>query len=82
MSVPGATVATPWVTFPGLYKAQCESKGGGTWLQVSTTATSGDRRPTVTASLGPTWGYHLDDVNLALGNLVNDVKDEEAAYHP
>jgi hypothetical protein len=36
----------------------------------------------VTASFGPDWGYHLDDVNLALGNLVKDVKDEEAAYHP
>jgi hypothetical protein len=81
-SVPGATVRTPWVAFPGLYTAQCERKGGSTWLQASATATTGDRRPTVTASLGPDWGYHLDDVNLALGNLVKDVKDEEAAYHP
>jgi hypothetical protein len=81
-SVPGVTVATPWVSFPGLYTAQCESKGGATWLQVTPTAVAGDSRPTVTASLGPDWGYHPDDVNLALGNLVNDVKQEEAAYHP
>jgi hypothetical protein len=26
------------------------------------------------------WGYHLEDVNLALGNLVKDVSSEEAAY--
>jgi hypothetical protein len=82
MSVPGVTVDTPWVSFPGLYTGQCESKGGATWLQVSPTATAGDRRPLVAAVLGPDWGYHLDDVNLALGNLVNDVKQEEAAYHP
>ena len=29
---------------------------------------------------GPLWGYHLNDVNLALGNLVTDVGLEEAAY--
>ena len=40
----------------------------------------GDPRPTVSASLGPLWGYHLDDVNLALGNLVTDVGLQEAAY--
>jgi hypothetical protein len=40
---------------------------------------AGDPRPTVTASLGPNWGYHLDDVNLALGDLVHDVAMEEAA---
>jgi hypothetical protein len=78
--VPGVNVTTPWVSFPGLYTAQCESKGGATWLQVTSASTSGDPRPTLTASPGPDWGYHLDDVNLALGNLVNDVAEEEAAY--
>jgi hypothetical protein len=33
----------------------------------------------VSATRGPTWGYHADDVNLALGNLVADVAAEEAA---
>jgi hypothetical protein len=79
-NVPGVNVTTPWVSFPGLYTARCESKEGATWLQVTSTAASGDPRPTVTASLGPDWGYHADDVNLALGNLVKDVAAEEAAY--
>jgi len=73
-------VATPWVAFPGLYTARCASRGGATWLQVTRTAVPRDPRPLVTASLGPDWGYHLDDVNLALGNLVSDVAQEEAAY--
>ncbi len=34
----------------------------------------------MTASLGPDWGYHIEDVNLALGDLVRDVAQEEAAY--
>jgi hypothetical protein len=68
----------PWVTYPGLYTAACTSVGGATWLQI--TARAGDGRPVVTPTLGPTWGLHLDDVNLALGNLVNDVMAEETAY--
>jgi hypothetical protein len=77
---PGVTVRTPWVTFPGLYRAQCEQSGGASWLQVTATPAPGDPRPTVSAVLGPLWGFHLDDVNLALGNLVADVGSEEAAY--
>ncbi len=68
----------PWVTYPGLYTGTCESTGGATWLQVD--ARMGDSRPVVTATLGPTWGLHADDVNLALGNLVQDVAAQEAAY--
>jgi hypothetical protein len=77
---PGVRVLTPWVTFPGLYTAQCRRSGGASWLQVTATPVPGDPRPTVSASLGPQWGYHLNDVNLALGNLVTDVGLEEAAY--
>ena len=29
-----------------------------------------------------TWGLHLVDVNIVLGNLVADVAAESAAYHP
>jgi hypothetical protein len=78
--VPGVKVSTPWVSFPGLYTARCATTGGATTLQVTPTGVAGDPRPKVTASLGPTWGYHVDDVNLALGNLVSDVSREEASY--
>jgi len=79
--VPHLTVTTPWVSYPGLYTAQCEQDGGASWLQVTATPMPGDPRPAVFAVLGPLWGYHLADVNLALGNLVADVGSEEAAYH-
>jgi Protein of unknown function (DUF3089) len=71
-------VTTPWVTYPDLYRASCQEADGATWLQVNTATVAG--RPVVTEALGPTWGYHLDDVNLALGNLINDVRGEEAAF--
>lgn len=75
---PSPPVTTPWVTYPDLYAATCKSAGGATWLQVDTITTAG--RPVVTEALGPAWGYHLDDINLALGNLVSDVAAAEATY--
>ncbi len=73
-----STTGEPWVTYPGLYTGECESLDGATWLQV--TARVGDGRPEVAPTLGPTWGLHLDDVSLALGDLVDDVMTEETAY--
>jgi hypothetical protein len=34
----------------------------------------------VSAVLGPTWGLHLVDVNLALGNLVTLVGEQGIAF--
>jgi hypothetical protein len=64
---------TPWVRYPGLYTARCRTAGGATWLQVDTPAAAADPRPRVAESDGPAWGWHAEDVNLALGNLVADV---------
>jgi hypothetical protein len=76
----GVVVTTPWVSFPGLYTAQCKHRGGATWLQVNTVTTPGDPRPNIEALQRPLWGYHFFDMNLALDNLVTDVAREEAAY--
>jgi pimeloyl-ACP methyl ester carboxylesterase len=73
-------IRSRWVEYPDLYSASCQSAGGATWLQVNDVGTASDPRPRVSEPLGPTWGFHLDDVNLALGNLVTDVRSEEQAY--
>jgi hypothetical protein len=78
--VAGAPIGTPWVEYPGLYTASCQSAGGATWLQVTPVATPGDPRPRLTERLGPSWGLHPDDVSLALGNLVQDVAAQEASF--
>lgn len=80
MPPPPPSVATPWVTYPNLYTANCQTSDGATWLQVTDVGGPGDDRPVVTETLGPAWGYHLDDINLALRNLVNDVGLQEKAY--
>jgi hypothetical protein len=73
-------VTTPWLAFPQLYTAQCRQQGGAAWLQVQRILPpTRDFRPSATSE-GPMWGFHLDDMNLALGNLVLDVAYEEASY--
>ena len=39
-----------------------------------------DTRPKATEPLGPAWGYHLLDVNIALGNLVDLVRQQSQAW--
>ncbi len=72
--------ATPWYTEPDLYSAHCMSQNGTTWLQVSAPIQPGDPRPVVSQTLGPAWGLHLVDVNIALGNLVDLARSQAAAY--
>ena len=71
---------TPWVSYPGLYRAACHTAHGATWLQVGKATGSSDARPVVTELDGPDWGYHVADVNLALGNLVADVAAAEHTW--
>lgn len=71
--------STPWVTFPGLYSGTCKNQDGAQWLQV-TVHQGPVPVPAITESLGPTWGTHLDDVNLLVGDLVMVVAKEAAAY--
>jgi hypothetical protein len=71
---------TPWLTQPRLYSGQCQYQNGTSWLQVTAPVTPGDPRSVVTQSLGPSWGLHIEDINLYLGNLVSLVQRESAAY--
>lgn len=74
-------VSTPWVEMTGGFTAGCEHTGGASWLQVS--ASSPAARAVLSAvahQLPGTWGTHLVDVNIALGNLVHDVASQAAAW--
>ncbi len=74
------TVSTPWVTYPGLYQARCEDVAGANVLMVDVKDNAPDPRPVVSDVLGPKWGLHPYDVNLALGNLVGLVRSESSAW--
>ena len=75
------SAATPWVGYPRLYTAKCESANGATWLQITDIGGPTDQRVRIqNPVLGPTWGLHLADVRIALGNLVDLVRSQAAAY--
>ncbi len=90
VSQPGLTehVTTPWVTYPGLYSVSCKQGGGATWLQVTSLAGARQTRPVVNDKVvgnygggsGPAWGYHSYEYGLTLGNLLQDITGEEAAW--
>jgi hypothetical protein len=69
-------VDTPWLRPPGRYDAKCTTADGASFLKVD--ALGGARAPTPTPA--PTWGYHLGDMNLAMGNLTSIVAKQAASY--
>lgn len=79
---PAPSAPTPWVRYPGRYTAKCESRNGATWLQISDIGDPANQPSPfqVSSVLGPTWGLHIEDVDLALGDLVDLVRDQAAAY--
>jgi hypothetical protein len=70
------TPRTVWWSAPGSYRARCTTSNGATVLEV--TPLGGAPRPVPEPD--PTWGLHLLDANIALGNLISIVKAEAAAY--
>jgi hypothetical protein len=70
------TPRTVWSSEPHAYRARCSNAGGASVLQVSA------RRGAQVASPSPdpTWGLHLLDGSIALGNLVEIVRREAAAF--
>jgi len=80
MAPSAPAITTPWISYPNQYTATCENEDGASWLQVIEASPSTDTRPGVKEIAGPTWGYHFQDINLTLGNLVRDVRSAEAAY--
>jgi hypothetical protein len=88
----GPPIATPFVTVPGLLSAQCLSNEHGNYLAITVNADPKDPRTDdisgdviVGGHVLPDWGLHLIDMNLTMGNLIDDVSAESKAYlaaHP
>jgi hypothetical protein len=68
--------ATVWFSEPHAYRAQCSDAGGADVLRL----TPLDGAQTPTPSPNATWGLHLIDANIELGNLLTVVRRESAAY--
>ena len=68
--------STVWSSEPGAYSATCSSANNANVLQI--TPIGGAQVPT--PSPAATWGLHLVDGSIALGNLVAIVHSESLAY--
>ena len=76
-----ADIPTGWVTMPDYVEAECVERDGAGYLEATIGGGEGDvRGTTVGGVLGPGWGLHLVDVNLAMGDLVDLVGAQGRAY--
>jgi hypothetical protein len=83
----GKTIATPFVSVPGLLTAQCARNENGTYLAIAVHGDPADPRTddirgdvVVGKTVLQQWGLHLIDMNLFMGNLQDIVRSETRAY--
>ena len=74
--IPDVEVSTPWVEFRGAYSAQCSSADDADVLQL----TSLGGAPALNAIPDASWGLHLTDANIALGNISRLVRKQVKVY--
>jgi hypothetical protein len=67
---------TPWAAFPKAYTGRCSHADGASVLQLGPVSNVF----ALTAVPDATWGLHLADANIALGNLANLVRRQIALY--
>jgi hypothetical protein len=67
---------TVWWTIPRSYRASCSSANNAHVLEIRAVGGGQTPKPSPT----PEWGLHLLDANIALGNLIQIVKRESAAF--
>jgi UDP-N-acetylmuramyl pentapeptide synthase len=75
---PRALPGTAFVAYPYALRVACHTAGGATWLQV--TQAPDTVLPPFQQQLGPTWGLHVADVTIALGDLVEAVRRQESGH--
>ena len=66
----------PLIEFPNAYSGGCSSANNANVLQVLDNPGATHLRPVPDAS----WGLHLVDANIALGNLADIVGDQAKAF--
>lgn len=81
------TITTPFVSVPGLLTAQCVSNESGSYLEITVHGDPADARVdeitgdvVTNGMVSAGWGLHLIDMNLTMGNLLDQVKAKAAAY--
>lgn len=69
-------ITSHWIQLPDLYSGQCVTSNGANVLMV----TSRTSKTPLNAVPEASWGLHLADMNIAMGNLLAVAKAEAGAY--
>lgn len=84
---PAQPIDTPFVSVPGLLTAECVSNDKGSYLAITAHGNPADPRAddivgdvVVNGQVQADWGLHLIDVHLAIGNLIDIVREQSKAY--
>ena len=85
---PPTPITTPFVEVPGMLSAECAKDAAGrTYLSIVTNPNPGGKRTTeyagdvvILGKVQRNWGLHLIDMNLTMGNLMDDIRTETGAY--
>lgn len=76
-----APIDTPFVALPEYVKGACVSRPGLTYLEVEIDTDADDLRATdIGGRLTPDWGLHLLDMNLVMGDIVDQVRHQSEAW--
>jgi hypothetical protein len=85
---PSQPIDTPFVTLPGLLFAECISSLKGSYLEITVRGNPLDPRTDdipgdvmANGQVNASWGLHLIDVQLAIGNLVEIVRKQAKAFN-
>ncbi len=76
IGAPTPSVSTPWYESDGAYSGDCSSAGGAQVLELTDAPDAPHLDPVPDA----TWGLHLVDANIALGNLTDLVQTQAKAF--
>lgn len=84
---PAVSINTPFVGVPGLLTGTCVANEKGSYLAVTVHANPADPRTdeiagdvVINGQVQANWGLHLIDANVAMGNLVEVVRQQAKAY--
>lgn len=80
VGVPANETAAPWRGQPDYYRAECMRQDGSHWLNLSKVGLEGDTRPDLGAAVADGSNYHVPEVNLAEGNLLEIARLQTEGY--
>ena len=80
VGVPANETAAPWRGQPDYYRAECMRQDGSHWLNLSKVGLEGDSRLDLGALVADGSNYHVPEVNLAEGNLLEIAQLQTEAF--